>query len=51
MTDQFGNWNTDNLPMIAGWILLVMTFVIAIALLAIYARKVAGVDGGHVDND
>lgn len=50
MTDQFGNWNADNLPMIAGWILLVIMFVVAIALIATYARKVAGYDGNHVDD-
>lgn len=50
MNDQFGNWNTDNIPMIAGWILLVFLFVITVALIAIYVRKVTGIDGGHVDD-
>lgn len=48
--NSMGNWS-DFLPMVAGWILLVMTFVFAIALVAIYTRKVAGWDGGDVDND
>lgn len=48
--DQFGNWNTDNIPMIAGWILLVFTFVLAIALIALFTRKVMGWGGDHTDD-
>lgn len=46
--NNFGNWS-NFLPMIAGWTLLVMTFVIAVALIAIFTRKVMGWDGDHVD--
>lgn len=48
--NQFGNWNGDIIPIIAGWILLVATFIVAIGLIALFARKVMGPDGGHTDD-
>lgn len=47
--NSFGNWS-NFIPMVAGWILLVMTFVMAIALIAIFTRKVMGWGGDHVDD-
>jgi hypothetical protein len=47
--NSFGNWS-NFLPMVAGWILLVAMFVVVIALIAIFTRKVAGWDGNHTDD-
>jgi hypothetical protein len=47
--NSFGNWS-NFLPMVAGWILLVAMFVIAIALIAMFTRKVTGWDGNHTDD-
>lgn len=47
--NSFGNW-ANFVPMVAGWILLVMGFILAIALIAIFTRKVMGWGGDHVDD-
>lgn len=47
--NNFGNWS-NFLPMVAGWILAVMTFVIVVALLAMFTQKIMGWGGDHVDD-
>lgn len=47
--NSFGNWN-DFLPMVAGWVFLVMTFVFVVAFIAYFTQKVMGWGGEHVDD-
>lgn len=47
--NHFGNWN-NFLPMVAGWILEVVMFVVVIALIATFTRKVMGWGGDNVDD-